>query len=100
MPVIEDNEKIAFDAGDQSGRIEFSLSDRSLSRIPLLPPTLDWGGPFIHNHSMWLSQSGKHRSGYCYPLSISVPYLLMTDPHSQLVTLDDLRMLFRRLPQG
>ena len=52
MPVIEDNEKIAFDAGDQSGRIEFSLSDRSLSRIPLLPPTLDWGGPFIHNHSM------------------------------------------------
>lgn len=37
MPVIEDNEKIAFDAGDQSGRIEFSLSDRSLSIIPLLP---------------------------------------------------------------
>lgn len=57
MPVIEDNEKIAFDAGDQSGRIEFALSDRSLSRIPLLPPTLDWGWrwPFIHNHSMWLS---------------------------------------------
>jgi hypothetical protein len=47
-----------FYAGDQSGRIEFSLSDRSLSRIPLhFPPTLDWGwlGPFLHNHSMWLS---------------------------------------------
>lgn len=45
---------------------------------------------------LWLAIEDAYRPA----LSISVPYFLMTDPHSQLVTLDDLRMLFRRLPQG
>ena len=57
MLAIGDNEKITFDALDQSGRIEFGFSNRSLSRILLLPPTLDWDWcwPFTHNNNMWLS---------------------------------------------